>query len=323
MSVTVVVLTAIATVATVRQSFARSLPAWSAAWTASTEYLIPSVLFSSSGFPASAALSPSAAEDAAEPASERWPFERPWIIAHRGVSMHAPENTFAAFDLALREGADFIELDVRRSRDGRLVVIHDATVDRTTNGRGRVADLPWEELNRLDAGSWFGPAFAGQPLPLLEEVLDRYAGKIGLLVELKDPDAESELAGLLVRRGLQNGLENRLIVQSFHAQSMRRLRKLLPEIQIGVLTGQTGKMPSKKDLDRFAAFADFINVRLDLADAGLVRRIHGRGALTLVWTVRHAGEVDRLLQAGVDGIVTDDPALVPREQGLGGDRPTS
>jgi len=368
MSLTVVVLTVIATITAVRQTAARSLTAWSAAWTASTMYLLPSVLLSASGFPASAtlsgriglpaaadavspqqrlssigylpsavitgksrqaaaALAPAGAAESAEPArpgpADRWPFERPWIVAHRGVSMHAPENTFAAFDLALREGADFIELDVRRSRDGRLVVIHDATVDRTTNGRGRVADLPWEELNRLDAGSWFSPAFSGQPLPLLEEVLDRYTGKIGLLVELKEPDAEGELAGLLIRRGLQNGLENRLIVQSFHADSMHRLRKLLPELQIGVLTGQTGKKPTEKDLDRFAAFADFINVRLDLADAGLVRRIHERGALTLVWTVRHAVEVGRLLQAGVDGIVTDDPALVPRERGQGGSREMS
>ncbi|HEY8530080.1 MAG TPA: glycerophosphodiester phosphodiesterase family protein [Paenibacillaceae bacterium] len=357
MSATMILLTAFATVATVRQTAARSLPAWSAAWTASTVYFIPSLFLSSSGFPASAALSgrgvspaeadspaprhrlssighlpsavvagksrqtfakaaPSEAEPTAERSgsdkADRWPYARPWIIAHRGVSMHAPENTFAAFDLALREGADFIELDVRRSRDGRLVVIHDATVDRTTDGRGRVADLSWDVLNRLDAGSWFGPSFAGQPLPLLEEVLDRYAGKIGLLVELKDPDAEDELAALLTARGLMDGIENRLIVQSFHPESMRRLRNLLPKIQIGVLTGQNGRKPSEKDLDHFAGFADFINVRLDTADARLVQRIHRRGALTLVWTVKYPGEVAPLLKAGVDGIVTDDPALVPR-----------
>jgi len=162
MSLTVVVLTVIATITAVRQTAARSLTAWSAAWTASTMYLLPSVLLSASGFPASAtlsgriglpaaadavspqqrlssigylpsavitgksrqaaaALAPAGAAESAEPArpgpADRWPFERPWIVAHRGVSMHAPENTFAAFDLALREGADFIELDVRRSRD--------------------------------------------------------------------------------------------------------------------------------------------------------------------------------------------------------------
>jgi len=358
MSATVIVLTAFATVVTVRQTAARSLPAWSAAWTtASAAYFIPSLFLSSSGFPASAlsgrgnssagAESPAprprlssighlpsavvegksrkAAASAALPEAEqtersvtekaaRWPYARPWIIAHRGVSMRAPENTLAAFDLALREGADFIELDVRRSRDGRLVVIHDATVDRTTDGKGRVADLSWDVLSRLDAGSWFDSAFVGQPLPLLEEVLDRYAGKIGLLVELKDPDAEDELAALLTARGLREGVENRLIVQSFHPESMRRLRNLLPQLQIGVLIGQSARKPSEKDLDRFAQFADFINVRLDMADARLVERIHRRGALTLVWTVRHSVEVGPLLEAGVDGIVTDDPALVPRER---------
>ncbi|OUM99956.1 MAG: hypothetical protein BAA02_10765 [Paenibacillaceae bacterium ZCTH02-B3] len=358
MSATVIVLTAFATIATVRQTAARSLPAWSAAWTASTAYFIPSLFLPSSAYPASAlsgrGVSPAeadspaprhrlssighlpsavvdgksrkAAASAALPETEqtertvsekaeRWPYARPWIIAHRGVSMRAPENTFAAFDLALLEGADFIELDVRRSRDGRLVVIHDATVDRTTDGKGRVADLSWDVLSRLDAGSWFDLAFAGQPLPLLEEVLERYAGKIGLLVELKEPDAEDELAALLTARGPLEGVENRLIVQSFHPESMRRLRNLLPKIQIGVLTGQNGRKPSEKDLDHFAGFADFINVRLDTADARLVQRIHRRGALTLVWTVRHSGEVAPLLKAGVDGIVTDDPTLVPREPG--------
>jgi len=358
MSATVIIVAAFATVATVRQTAARSLPAWSAAWTASAAYFIPSLFLSASGFPASALsgrnVSPAgadssdlrnrlssighlpsavvagksrkAAASAAQPQAEqtersvsdqadRWPYARPWIVAHRGVSMRAPENTFAAFDLALREGADFIELDVRRSRDGRLVVMHDATVDRTTDGRGRVADLPWDVLSRLDAGSWFDPAFAGQPIPLLEEVLDRYAGKIGLLVELKDSDAEAELAAQLTARGLLQGIENRLIVQSFHPESMRRLRNLLPQLQIGVLVGQSGRKPSEKDLDRFAEFADFINVRLDMADARLVQRIHRRGALTLVWTVRHSAEVGPLLRAGVDGIVTDDPALVPRERG--------
>lgn len=298
---------------------------WPAAWAVSSLFLIPAVVLALVPFAASAAfLMPGGfpAASAEPPASSRnlssgvWktegaPPSRPWIIAHRGVSMRAPENTFAAFDLAVQEGAGFIELDVRRSRDGRLVVIHDATVNRTSNGTGRVADLAWDELRRLDAGSWFGPVFAGQPIPLLEEVLDRYAVRIGLLVELKDPGLERELAGMLARRGLQDGSGKRVIVQSFDAESMRRLRKLLPGIPTGVLIGPDRKPVTDAELDRCAAFANFINPSLETVDPALVRRIHERGMGVLAWIVRRTREVAPLLEAGVDGIITDDPALVP------------
>ncbi|MDB5076403.1 MAG: glycerophosphodiester phosphodiesterase [Chloroflexi bacterium] len=112
---------------------------------------------------------------------------RPLICGHRGARIHAPENTLAGFELAAQMGADLIELDVRLTRDGVLAVIHDATVDRTTNGTGRVSELSWDELQALDAGIRFGEAFAGQRIPSLPEVLDWAHGVVYLAVEIKEP----------------------------------------------------------------------------------------------------------------------------------------
>jgi glycerophosphoryl diester phosphodiesterase len=231
--------------------------------------------------------------------------------------MQAPENTLAAFDLAVAKGADVIELDVRRSRDGRLVVMHDATVDRTTDGTGRVADLTWDELRRLDAGGSFGPDFAGEPVPSLEEVLDRYAGRVGLLIELKEPllypDMLRDLAEALERRGLQDGEGGRVAVQSFDAGAIRRLRTLTPRLPIGVVVGDKPSAAiTEEDLERLAAFANFVNLRLDMVNRELIASVHAQGMRVFAWTVRHPDEIPPLLEAGVDGIVTDDPELVPK-----------
>ena len=109
-------------------------------------------------------------------------------VAHRGATGYAPENTIAAFDLAVDMKADYIEIDVQRSKDGELVVIHDTTVNRTTNGSGKVGALTFEQLRSLDTGSFKGEQFAGEQIPTFEEILDRYHGKIGILIELKAPE---------------------------------------------------------------------------------------------------------------------------------------
>jgi len=107
-------------------------------------------------------------------------------VAHRGGAAYAPENTMAAFMNGFELKADFIELDVAMTKDGVLIVIHDDTVDRTTNGTGKVVDLTYDYIRTLDAGSWFSPEFAGEHVPTLGEVLDAFRGKIGILIEIKD-----------------------------------------------------------------------------------------------------------------------------------------
>ena len=160
-------------------------------------------------------------------------------VAHRGASGHAPENTIAAYDLAVKMKADYFEVDVQRSKDGHLVIMHDTTVDRTTDGSGSVKDLTLAQLKQLDAGSWFSSAFAGEKIPTLEEVLDRYRGKgIKILIELKNPSLypgiEQQVVEALTKRNLDKR-KDKVIVQSFDLESVQRFHQLLPTVPIGVL----------------------------------------------------------------------------------------
>ena len=147
-------------------------------------------------------------------------------VAHRGATGYAPENTIAAFDLAVEMDADYIEIDVQRSKDGELVLIHDTTVNRTTDGKGNVGDLTIEQLRSLDAGSWKGEQFSGEQIPTFEEILDRYHGEIGILIELKSPELypgiEEQVAAALKERSFDNQQNEKIIIQSFNFNSMKK-----------------------------------------------------------------------------------------------------
>lgn len=236
-------------------------------------------------------------------------------IAHRGASGHAPENTLAAFDKAVKMKADFFELDVQMSKDGHLVIMHDVTVDRTTNGTGRVGDLTLKELKRLDAGSWFGPEFAGERIPTLDEVLDRYRGKIGILIEIKNPHLypgiEEKVAEALKKRNMHRPRNGKVIVQSFGHDSMKTFHRLLPSVPVGVLLSQADYPDgvSDEDLADFARYADYVNPSQSLVDEDLVRRVHRLGMKITPYTIRTKEEAERMIALGVDGIVTDFPEL--------------
>lgn len=149
-------------------------------------------------------------------------------IAHRGASGHAPENTMAAFEKAFEMKADYIEIDVQMTKDGELIAIHDTTVNRTTNGTGSVGDYTLEEIQQLDAGSWFGQEFVGERIPTFEEIIDTYRGKIGLLIELKSPElypgVEEKVAEALMERNMHKPnnekklLSSRLIMNLYNNQ---------------------------------------------------------------------------------------------------------
>lgn len=207
------------------------------------------------------------------------------VIAHRGASGYAPENTVAAFDKARKMKADYIELDVQMSKDGKLVVIHDTTVNRTTDidseAPVKVKDLTLKELRKLDAGSYFGPQFTGERIPTFEKVLDRYKGKIGLLIELKEPalypGIEEKVAAALKKRKMDKPKNGKVIVQSFDFQSVRRIHELLPSVPTGVLTSRPSDLTDAK-LNEFAGYANYVNAYLGnvAADPTLVGRIHAR-----------------------------------------------
>ncbi|SFE80311.1 glycerophosphodiester phosphodiesterase [Alteribacillus iranensis] len=235
-------------------------------------------------------------------------------VAHRGASGYAPENTMAAFEKSVDMKAEMLELDVQMSKDGELVVIHDTSVDRTTNGTGAVKDMTYEELLQLDAGSYFNEAFAGEKIPTLGEVLDEYRGKIGILIEIKSPSLypgiEQKIADELVDRNMHKPNNNKIIVQSFDHDSVMTFHSLLPSIPVGVLVGYSPNGISNVQLAAFSSYADYVNPNLSMIDSDLVQRIHNQGMETYPWTVRDELSADFLLNVGVDGIITDYPDYV-------------
>ncbi|MCM3124657.1 glycerophosphodiester phosphodiesterase family protein [Mesobacillus sp. AQ2] len=263
------------------------------------------------GFALTLMLSPFQQAFAAEPTTgELRQFD---TVAHRGAAGYAPENTIAAFDKGLEMKADYIELDVQRSKDGELVVIHDTTVDRTTDGSGKVGQLTLEELRSLDAGSFKGEQFAGEKIPTFEEVLDRYHGKIGILIELKSPELypeiEEAVAQELKERNLDKPQNDKIIVQSFNFESMKKMDALLPKVPIGVLT--SSKLhATDAALEEFATYADFFNPSYGLVSKELVEKVHSLGMEIQSWTVRSPEAAQFLIDMKVDGIITDYPDYI-------------
>jgi glycerophosphoryl diester phosphodiesterase len=216
------------------------------------------------------------------------PMGRPCVVGHRGASAAAPENTLASFDAAWRAGADAIELDLRLTADGVVVVIHDDTVDATTDGSGAVGLLTFAALRTLDAGSWFAPAFAGQPIPRLEEVL-RYAASrpaLGVLLEYKGSWTAEKVAPTVASIDAA-GVGDRTVVQSFTPRTLAALRDAAPDLPRGLLVN-----PSTEAVR---------------AEPALVRRLHESGRRVMVWTENDPAGWADLVAAGVDAIITDRP----------------
>jgi glycerophosphoryl diester phosphodiesterase len=234
-------------------------------------------------------------------------------VAHRGATGYAPENTVAAFDLAVDMKADYIEIDIQRSKDGELVLIHDTTVDRTTNGTGKVGDLTFEQLRSLDAGSWKGEQYVGEPIPTFDEILDRYRGKVGILIELKAPELypgiEEQVAEALTERNLDKPQNEKIIIQSFNFESMKKTNELLPQVPIGVLTSNRAHT-TPEALQEFSTYADWFNPSYGIVTEELVKNVHSLGMKIGSWTVRSQAAADFLLDMKVDAIITDYPDYV-------------
>ncbi|MER2048331.1 MAG: glycerophosphodiester phosphodiesterase family protein [Solibacillus sp.] len=234
-------------------------------------------------------------------------------VAHRGATAYTPENTIAAFDLAVDMKADYIEIDVQRSKDGELVLIHDTTVDRTTDGTGKVGDLTLEQLRSLDAGSWKGEQFAGEPIPTFEEILDHYHGRIGILIELKAPELypgiEEQVAAALIERNLHKPQNEKIIIQSFNFESIKKMDQLLPKVPIGVLTSNRADT-TLEALQEFSTYADWFNPSYGIVTEELVNQVHSLGMQIGSWTVRSQEAADFLFEMGVDAIISDYPDYV-------------
>lgn len=233
-------------------------------------------------------------------------------VAHRGASGYAPENTLAAYDKAVEMNADYFEIDLQMTRDGQLVSIHDNTVDRTSDGVGFISTLSLSELKQLDAGSWFNTAFQNERIPTFDEILTRYRNKpIGILIEIKSPELypgiEQQIAKKLQAYGLANGNRNKIIIQSFNHQSVQRSKALLPSIKHGVLISDNSSETSLGHMQQFKAYADYYNPSYKLITPQLVQNAHTTGLKVFPYTVRNQQQIEPLINAGVDGIITDYP----------------
>ncbi|MCK1821819.1 glycerophosphodiester phosphodiesterase [Streptomyces sp. XM83C] len=250
----------------------------------------------------------------------------PTVVAHRGASAYAPENTLAAVDKAAELGIRWVENDVQRTKDGELVVIHDDNLKRTTDAEEVFPDrAPWKvkdftaaEIARLDAGSWFGAAYAGARVPTLTQYLRRVErNRQQLLLEIKNPELypgiEQQTLKVLANQGWLDRahVESRLVVQSFSADSIRAVHDLKPAVKTGFLG-----TPAVADLPTYAAFTDQINPSYGTISAGYVAAVHaftgahGKAMEVFTWTVDDAANAQRVAGYGVDGIITNKPDVV-------------
>jgi glycerophosphoryl diester phosphodiesterase len=224
------------------------------------------------------------------------------VIAHRGASSYAPENTLAAFDLAIQMGVSHIELDVHATRDGQIVVIHDDAVDRTTDGCGPVTSHSLAELTALDAGAWFDRRFAGQRIPTLATVFERYRGRVHIHTEIKGHSADLSRATVeLVRR---HGMTEQITITSFQKTRLEETRAHAPELPTGWLvpevSGATIAQARAMGLRQLCPRAGAVT-------AELVRHLHAEGLVVRAWGVGDEEQMRRVVQAGADGMTVNFP----------------
>ncbi len=241
------------------------------------------------------------------------------ILAHRGDKLHAPENTLPAFEQAIQKGADGIELDVKLTADGHVVVIHDSKVERTTDGRGHVAFLTLEALRRLDAGKWFGEKFSGAKVPLLEEVFETVGRDKIINIELKNYSSPfNDLVPKVCELIRRHNNQEQIILSSFYASSLKVASQVFPEVSRALLA-----MPGPAGLWARSfgfMFGDYhaLHPHTSNTTREQVQRAHRIKRRIHVWTVNAPEEITRMRDWGVDGIITDDPETAVRVLGRGG-----
>lgn len=237
------------------------------------------------------------------------------VDAHRGASASFPENTLAAFEAGVASGADSVEFDVQVSADGVAVVIHDDTVDRTTNGTGTVGELSVEELQALDAGSWKAASFAGEKIPTLVEAFSLLSGFVRINMELKS--ADPRVAELAIEAIERHRLHRHLVASSFHIGHLLTVKQRLPEVRTNFLPEEdlpTGFWEGDGRL------VDSVGLERKHATAGRVAELREQGRPTWVWTVDDPREAVRLADVGVESITTNDPILILEALGEAGYR---
>ena len=228
--------------------------------------------------------------------------DRAEVIAHRGASATAPENTLAAIKQAIVDQADWVEIDVQETADGEVVVFHDSDFMKLANIDLKIWDATMEDLAQIDIGSHFDTRFNAERVPTLRQVLAACKGKIRVIIELKyyghDQQLEQRVADIVEAEQMQASI----MIMSLKSDKVQKMKALRPEWQVGLLTSAAiGDLSSAK--------ADFLAVNLGLASRHFVRSVHSNGKQVFVWTVNDAPTMSRLIGRGVDGLITDKPAV--------------
>ena len=229
------------------------------------------------------------------------------VIAHRGFSGAAPENTLAAFEKAIEVGADMFELDVLLSRDGRVVVIHDDTLDRTTDGEGKVAAFTLAEIKKLDAGSWFSAEFAGERIPTLEEALRLAKGRILVNVEIKTEAVGHGVVAKALEIIDELDMKDTVVISSFNPTALAKARELDPDIRTASLFNTELQKGMSPEAVMAEVGSNGFNLSRRQVDAGIVATCHRLERPVAVYTVNEINEMERLIDLGVDAIFTDRP----------------
>ena len=239
-------------------------------------------------------------------------FTPPWFIAHRGYRAKYPENTLVAFKAALDAGVQMIELDVVLSRDRKLVVIHDATLERTTNGKGAVSDYTLEQLKQLDAGGWFHPRFAGEQLPELSEVLDLADGQVFINIEIK-PHAyelhhpldavERQIIALIRRRRIAD----RVLISSFDLSLLRHIATIDRAPAQGLISRNPANKQTLEEYKQLNVVSWHPNHQILTPEQ--VKMMHAFDIRVFPYNADTSEEIARVLEMGVDGVISSDPFL--------------
>jgi glycerophosphoryl diester phosphodiesterase len=231
-------------------------------------------------------------------------MRKPWVIAHRGASGHTPENTMAAFQHAVELGAGFIETDLHLTRDARFVVIHDAALERTTNGRGHVHDFTLHELHRLDAGMWYDRKFMGERIPTLENILE-FSRKHDVVFYLEVKyDAAWGMHYALVGALQKSQDAARTIVISFDPSTLESIRKLDGSLMTGLLVERAVFDPIQMAVE---VGARQLCPRHSMVTSDLIEKAHRADLHVATWTVNEPDDMRAMIAAGADGIMTDFP----------------
>lgn len=221
------------------------------------------------------------------------------IQAHRGASGYAPENTMSSFKMALELKADYLELDVHLTKDGHLVILHDETVDRTTDGKGAVKDMTLAEIKKLDAGIKYAQKFKGEKVPALDELLKTFSGKIKFNIEIKGEGCEAGVVKLIKKYKI----EKDVMVSSFHHEYLQKIKELEPSIVTAGLVMMGPKIKHLKNTIK----ANYLNIHESFLTKAIYDKAHEFGLGVIVWTVNEKENMKKFAQLGVDGIITNFP----------------